>query len=106
VVPEPSIDLVLKAARAGDDRADRLLRERSQGVGAAVSVLSGILDPELFVVAGAGLTEAAEYLPEAHAAAPAAIVPTVFGPHVNAVAAASLVIDRVVRDPLAVRVPR
>ncbi len=102
VVPEPSIDLVLKAARAGDDRADRLLRERSRGVGAAVSLLSGILDPELFVVAGSGLTEAAEYLPEA----PAAIVPTAFGPHVNAVAAASLVIDRVVRDPLGVRAPR
>lgn len=106
VVPEPSIDLVLKAARAGDERADRLLRERSRGVGAAVSVLSGILDPELFVVAGAGLTEAAEYLPASPAAAPAAIVPTAFGPHVNAVAAASLVIDRVVRDPLGVRAPR
>ena len=105
-VPEPSIDLVLKAARAGDERADRLLRERSQGVAAAVSVLSGILDPELFVVAGRGLTEAPEYLPATPAPATAAIVPTAFGPHVNAVAAASLVIDRVVRDPLGVRVPR
>ena len=61
---------------------------------------------ESVVVAGRGLTEAPEYLPATPAPATAAIVPTAFGPHVNAVAAASLVIDRVFRDPLGVRVPR
>ena len=114
VVPEPRIDLVLKAARAGDARADRLLRERAGNVGAAIAVLLGILDPELFVVAGRGLTEAAEYLADLRAgtrerlrgAAPVPIVPTAFGGQVDAVAAASVVIDRVVRDPLAVRAPR
>lgn len=110
VIPEPCFELVVKAARAGDEQADRLLRERARGVGAAVSALAGILDPELFVVAGRGLTEAAEYLPDLDAtvhrpgAAPVAIVPTAFGPHVNAVAAATLVIDRVVRDPLGAQV--
>lgn len=114
VVPEPRIGLVIKAARAGDERADELLRQRARNVGAAIAVLSGILDPELFVVAGAGLTEAAEYLPDLLSAArrrrPGAdrvtVLPTAFGARVNAVAAASLVIDRVVRDPLGVRVPR
>ena len=116
VVPEARIGLVIKAARAGDERADHLLRQRAGNVGAAVAILSGILDPELFVVAGAGLTEAAEYLPDLLAgarqgqprtgSAPVAILPTAFGAQVNPVAAASLVIDRVVRDPLGVRVPR
>ena len=114
VVPEPRIDLVLKAARAGDERADGLLRERARNVGSAVAVLLGILDPELFVVAGRGLTEASEYLSDLRAGArerlrgalPVPIVPTAFGAQVDAVAAASVVIDRVVRDPLAVRVPR
>ena len=116
VVPEPRIDLVLKAARAGDELAERLLRDRARNVGAAVAVLLGVLDPELFVVAGRGLTEAAEYLPDLRAAVrerlraaggpPVTIVPTAFGAQVGAVAAASVVIDRVVRDPLAVRVPR
>lgn len=106
MVDEPRIDLVLRAARAGDVRADRLLRERARNVGAAVSVLSRILDPELFVVAGRGLTEAAEYLPDLRAAAPVTVLPTAFGARVNAVAAASLVIDRVARDPLGVRAPR
>jgi predicted NBD/HSP70 family sugar kinase len=62
VLPEPRIDLVLKAARAGDERADGLLRDRARNVGSAIAVLLGILDPELFVVAGRGLTEASEYL--------------------------------------------
>jgi len=120
VVPEPRIDLVLKAARAGDELAERLLRDRARNVGAAVAVLLGVLDPEVFVVAGRGLTEAAEYLPDLRAAvrerlraaggpssaAAVTIVPTAFGGQVGAVAAASVVIDRVVRDPLAVRVPR
>ena len=114
VVPEPRIDLVLKAARAGDEVADRLLRARARNVGAAVAVLLGVLDPELFIVAGRGLTDATEYLPDLRAGArerlrgelPVPIVPTAFGSQVNAVAAASVVIDRVVRDPLAVRVPR
>jgi predicted NBD/HSP70 family sugar kinase len=118
VVPEPRIELVLKAARAGDEVAVRLLRDRAGNVGAAVAVLLGILDPELFVVAGRGLTEAAEYLSDLRAgtrerlrgalpgALPVPIVPTAFGAQVDAVAAASVVIDRVVRDPLAVRVPR
>jgi len=114
VVPEARIDLVLKAARAGDDRAVRLLRDRARNVGSAVAVLLGILDPELFVVAGRGLTEASEYLSDLRAgvrerlrgALPVPIVPTAFGAQVDAVAAASVVIDRVVRDPLAVRVPR
>ena len=114
VVPEARIDLVLKAARAGDGQAVRLLRDRARNVGSAVAVLLGILDPELFVVAGRGLTEAAEYLSDLRAGArerlrgrlPVPIVPTFFGGQVDAVAAASVVIDRVVRDPLAVRVPR
>jgi len=120
VVPEANIDLVLKAARAGDERADRLLRARARNVGAAIAVLLGVLDPELFIVAGRGFTEAAEYLPDLHVGArerlrvggdgggdvPVAIVPTAFGAQVNAVAAASVVIDRVVRDPLGARVPR
>ena len=114
VVPEPRIDLVLKAARAGDGQAVRLLRDRARNVGSAVAVLLGILDPELFVVAGRGLTEASEYLSDLRAGArerlrgrlPVPIVPTFFGGQVDAVAAASVVIDRVVRDPLAVRVPR
>jgi predicted NBD/HSP70 family sugar kinase len=114
VVPEPRIDLVLKAARAGDERAGGLLRDRARNVGSAIAVLLGILDPELFVVAGRGLTDASEYLSELRAGArerlrgalPVPIVPTAFGAQVDAVAAASVVIDRVVRDPLAVRVPR
>jgi predicted NBD/HSP70 family sugar kinase len=114
LVPEPRIDLVLKAARAGDELADRLLRDRARNVGAAIAVLLGVLDPELFIVAGRGLTDATEYLPDVRAGArerlrgelPVPIVPTAFGGQVNAVAAASVVIDRVLRDPLAVRVPR
>ena len=114
VVPEPRIDLVLNAARAGDAQAVGLLRDRARNVGSAAAVLLGILDPELFVVAGRGLTDAAEYLSDLRAGArerlrgalPVPIVPTAFGAQVDAVAAASVVIDRVVRDPLAVRVPR
>jgi predicted NBD/HSP70 family sugar kinase len=114
VVPEPRIDLVLKAARAGDELAERLLRDRAGHVGAAIAVLLGVLDPELFIVAGRGLTDATEYLPDLRAGArerlrgelPVPIVPTAFGGQVNAVAAAAVVIDRVMRDPLAVRVPR
>ena len=114
IVPEPRIDLVIKAARARDERADHLLRQRAENVGAAIAVLTRVLDPELFVVAGPGLTEAPEYLPGLTAAAharrpcpaPAAVLPTAFGAQVNAIAAASLVIDRVARDPLGVRVPR
>ena len=114
IVPEARFELVLEAARAGDGRAERLLRDRAGVVGTAAAILSGILDPELIVVAGRGLTDASEYLPDLYAAArrrapglaPAAIAATAFGPRLDAVAAASVVIDRVVRDPLAVRAPR
>lgn len=114
IVPAARFELVLEAARAGDGRAERLLRDRAGVVGTAAAILSGILDPELIVVAGGGLTDASEYLSDLYAAArrrapglaPAAIAATAFGSRLDAVAAASVVIDRVVRDPLAVRAPR
>jgi predicted NBD/HSP70 family sugar kinase len=54
---ETAVAAVLRAARAGDDRAVELLAERARALGEAVALLSDLLNPEDLVVGGQAFTE-------------------------------------------------
>jgi predicted NBD/HSP70 family sugar kinase len=55
VIPEPSFDCLLSAARVGDRRAAGLFHERARLLGAAAALLLDLLNPELLVVSEHGI---------------------------------------------------
>ena len=55
VIPEPSFDCLLSAARVGDRRAAGLFHERARLLGSAAALLLDLLNPELLVVSEQGI---------------------------------------------------
>ncbi|MFJ4713337.1 ROK family protein [Streptomyces sp. NPDC088785] len=109
IVPEPRPALVLDAAAAGDPRADRLLRARARAVGRAVALLLDVLNPDLVVVTEQSSLLHDTYLTEIRTAAvghshvcddPERIVGPRAGPGVLPVAAGTVLLHPLFRDPL------
>ncbi|MCX5193818.1 ROK family protein [Streptomyces sp. NBC_00249] len=112
IVPDPSVALVVDAAAAGDPRADRLLRERARAVGRAAALLLDVFNPAVMVVTELSSVLHEGYLEEIRAAAtsqshvcadPGRIVAPHSGPAVLPVAAATVLLGPLFRDPAAVR---
>lgn len=95
---------VVAAAAAGDAVAVRLLVERARATGRAAGLLLDLLNPEAIVVAEAGVTHREDCLDALRAALgadrPTVAVPTSFPGSVPAVAAGSVALDVLYRDPL------
>ncbi|WP_329418156.1 ROK family transcriptional regulator [Streptomyces sp. NBC_01268] len=109
IVPEPDVSLVVDAAATGDRRADRLLRERARAVGRAVALLLDVLNPDLVVVTEQASILDPEYLEEIRGAAvdlshvcddPERIVSPHAGPAVLPVAAGTVLLNPLFRNPL------
>ncbi|CAL9555685.1 Transcriptional regulator [Actinosynnema sp. ALI-1.44] len=103
LIPEPSLPLLLDRARARDAAAVALLRERARHVGRAAGLLLDVINPEVLVVAEAGVVHVPECLAEVRAQVgdrAAAVVPTSFGRDVLSVAAGSVVLDAIYGSPL------
>jgi predicted NBD/HSP70 family sugar kinase len=110
IVPSPDFTSLLGAARRGDRRAVRLLRERAKLVGVAAALLLDLLNPDLLVVTEAGTI----YLPECLAQLRAevasrsrvcgdpdrSVVTTSFGADALPVAAGAVILDAVYANPL------
>ncbi len=108
IVPDPSVDLLVDAAAAGDPRADRLLRERARAVGRAAALLLDVFNPAVMVVTELSSILHEGYLEEIRGAAtalshvcddPERIVSPHAGPAVLPEAAATVLLSRVFRDP-------
>ena len=114
VVPAPSFDALVAAARAGDDRAVDLFRQRARVVGRAAALLLDLVNPDVLVVVEGGLVLVPEIAPmllaELHAEVadrsqvcvdPAAtVLPSTFGPDLLGLAAGTVVLDDVYSHPL------
>ncbi|GAA1339657.1 ROK family transcriptional regulator [Saccharothrix algeriensis] len=103
LIPEPSLPLLVDRARAGDGRARDVLRERARHVGQAVGLLLDLVNPEVLVLAEAGVVHLPECLDEVRAQVgdrAGAVAPTSFGPDVLSVAAGSVVLDAIYGSPL------
>ncbi|MER7762830.1 ROK family transcriptional regulator [Streptomyces sp. NPDC097619] len=108
IVPVADPALVVDAAAAGDPRADRLLRERAAAVGRAAALLLDALNPALVVVTERSSLLRPEYLEEIRTAAlevshvcadPERIVSPHAGPAVLPVAAGTVLLGPLFRDP-------
>lgn len=105
-----TLEHLIQAARNGDVRANGVLADRAELVGAAVGALIEMLDPGLVVVSG-GVVDAPEYLPSVRQGARAylrdkrpvdveAVVRlSAFGTGGVAVSAASVILDRIYSAP-------
>ncbi|MFJ3903806.1 ROK family transcriptional regulator [Streptomyces sp. NPDC090025] len=109
IVPEPDAFLLVDAAATGDRRADRLLRERARAVGRAVALLLDVLNPDLVVVTELASLLEPRYLEEIQGAAvdlshvcddPGRIVTPSAGPAVMPVAAGTVLLNPLFRNPL------
>ncbi|MFF3623766.1 ROK family protein [Streptomyces sp. NPDC002467] len=111
IVPEPSVNLLVDAAAAGDPRADRLLRERARAVGSAAAVLLDVFNPAVMVITELSSVLHDGYLDEIRTAAaavsrtgsapgdPDRIVAPHAGPAVLSGAAATVLLGPLFRDP-------
>jgi len=110
VIGEPSIDALIAASRDGDDAARWLLETRAQAIGEALAVIIGLINPELVVLAGSGVTAAPEFFPTIRAEAQrrcvlpidaeAVILPAAAGADVLGLSATALVLDAFYRQVL------
>ncbi len=109
IIPDPEVALLVDAAAAGDARADRLLRVRARVVGRAIALLLDILNPDLVVITEFSSVREPAYLEEIRGAAvdashvcddPGRIVTPHAGPGVLPVAAGTVVLSRLFRNPL------
>lgn len=110
-----SFDGLVALARAGNIGADNLLRERATDVGVAVGMLIDLVDPDLVVLAGSGITAAPEYQPlireasahHTHGAVDtqAVVRATLFGDDALTMAPGALVLDAVYSRPMTVVPP-
>jgi predicted NBD/HSP70 family sugar kinase len=106
----PLFGALLDAARAGDQRAVGLFRERARLVGAAAAVLLDVLNPEVLVITEAGAIYLPGCLDELRAEVgersrlcrdPArSIIATSFGADALPVAASAVLLDAVYANPL------
>lgn len=105
IVPEPSVNLLVDAAATGDPRADRLLRERARTVGRAAALLLDVFNPAVMVVSELSSVLDDGYLDEIRGAAGdperygRRIVAPHAGPAVLPVAAATVLLGPLFRDP-------
>ncbi|MCT9083222.1 ROK family transcriptional regulator [Streptomyces fulvoviolaceus] len=109
IIPEPLVGLLVDAAAVGDRRADALLRERAHAVGRATGLLLDVLNPDLVVITETSSSIQPEYLDEIRSAAiahahvcddPGRIVVPHAGPPVLLVAAATIVLNPLFKNPL------
>jgi predicted NBD/HSP70 family sugar kinase len=110
IIPDPAFSTLLAQARAGDQRAVRLFRERARLVGAAVALLFDLLNPDVLVVTESGVIYLPECLEELRAEVGVrsrvcrepgrSVIATSFGANALPVAAAAMVLDAVYADPL------
>lgn len=101
---------LLDAARAGNDRALGLFRDRARLVGAAAAMLLDVLNPELLVVAEAGAVELPDCLEVLRAevrtrsglaeGSGVSVVATSFARDALPVAGATVILDEVYANPL------
>ncbi|MGY0019872.1 ROK family protein [Streptomyces sp. YJ-C3] len=109
IIPEPHAMLLWDAAAAGDPRADRLLRARARAVGRSVALLLDVLNPDLVVITEQSSVLNSAYLEEIRGAAvdhshvcddPGRIVSPHAGPAVLPVAAGTVLLNRLFKNPL------
>jgi predicted NBD/HSP70 family sugar kinase len=110
ITPGPAFEELLSAARAGDRRAIRLLRDRARLVGAAAALLLDVLNPEILVVTEAGVIYLPECLNDLRAEVRErsrlrrdpgrSIIATSFGGDALPVAASAVLLDAVYANPL------
>jgi predicted NBD/HSP70 family sugar kinase len=110
VIPRPSFEGLLAAARAGDRRAAGLFRERARLLGGAAALMLDLLNPELLVVTEQGITHVPGCLEILRAevsqrsrlcADPGrSIVAASFGDDVLPVAAGTVILDALYANPL------
>jgi predicted NBD/HSP70 family sugar kinase len=114
VVPRPSFDGLVAAARNGHPGAVELFRLRARLVGRAAAILLDVINPEVLVVAEGGLILlpelARQLLADLHAEISArshvcvsperTVVPSSFTPSILAVAAGAVVLDALYARPL------
>jgi len=110
VIPRPSFDGLLAAARAGDRRAAGLFRERARLLGGAAALMLDLLNPELLVVTEQGIRHVPGCLEILRAevrqrsrlcADPGrSIVAASFGDDVLPVAAGTVILDALYANPL------
>ncbi|OHV46718.1 serine/threonine protein kinase [Parafrankia soli] len=115
-IPRPEAELLLGAARAGDDLVVGLLRQRLRGVARIAATLLDMLDPELLVLTEMSAIYLPHLLPDLYeeiarlsraCGDPERVVrPSSFGTDVLAVAAAATVLDSVHRSPRTVHTRR
>ncbi|HZT13905.1 MAG TPA: ROK family transcriptional regulator [Candidatus Baltobacteraceae bacterium] len=111
IVPKASaLKDVIDAAREGDARARKLLRDRARIVGQALAVIFELINPEVAVLAG-GIIHAPEYLDDLRASVARnvhrtidlehRILPSVLGEDAYPISPAALVLAEYYRDPMA-----
>lgn len=111
VTATPDFAVLLEAARGGDPAAGRLFAERARWVGQATAMLLDVFDPEVVAVVEPGVMFLPGGLATLHSAVQARIrssldvartvVSTTFAHDVLAIAAGSVLLDPLYRDPLA-----
>lgn len=107
-IPGNSTSLVVRAARAGSEPAQRLLAERARVLGSAVALLRDMLNPDELVVGGQAFTEYPEGMAGVNAAfahtstlAARDIRVTAFGNRVQEAGAGVVSLAALYADPLA-----
>jgi predicted NBD/HSP70 family sugar kinase len=110
ITGRPSFEGLLAAARAGDERAVDLFRDRARLVGVAAALLLDMLNPELLVVAEAGTAQLPGCLDllrdevRARSAQPTdpgrAVVASSFAADPLPVAGGAVILDEVYSSPL------
>ena len=101
---------VIDAARSGNKRAEKLLRDRAHIVGQAAALIFELINPEVVVLAG-GIIHAPEYLDDLRESVleyvhreidlKQRILPSVLGEDAYPIAPAALVLAEYYRDPMA-----
>jgi predicted NBD/HSP70 family sugar kinase len=109
VVARPSFVDLLTVARAGDQRAVALLERRARLVGRAVALLADVINPDVLVVAEAGVIHVPECLGALRdevrvrsRAERAVVPPSIDAPDILGTAAGAVILDAVYTDPLAI----
>jgi predicted NBD/HSP70 family sugar kinase len=116
VIRERSIDALIAAARDGDSAARTLLELRARAIGEALAAIIGLINPDLVVLAGSGVTAAPEFFPTIRAEAQRRCVlpidaetvirPAAAGTDVLGLSATALVLDAFYRQTLPQRAKR
>jgi predicted NBD/HSP70 family sugar kinase len=108
--PRDSLVALTAMARAGDQRAARLLTRRARQVGTAAGVLIELLDPQVVVIGG-GVVDEIEYLPHVQEGArryladkrevdvDSVVRASSFGTHAISVSSAAVALDAFYQDP-------